>query len=723
MGCFCGEDPEVAQNGPDKSRRCTDRCWLIIFAICWIILSIAAVWSFYEGNPSRLIRGYDSFGNICGQNNKRIPGVSWSGIDMTDCPFVFHMNPFNTSSSLKICVQKCSDRNITNDGDIYMFYQRTGSALTRYDYDLTVRNPESFYKKIPQSEILKRRNHDESFGFGPFPMMPVTKQRPILNRCVGTERIKLGNSVINNLYNYLKNLDILHKVVSDIYTSWRHIAYSVMLGIGVSLLVTFTIHYVASLVSTIIMVVSSLSLIALTVFSWYVYFDLKYKLNQIPAIEQLDDDLVNEKTFLFFSFILTVITVIILIITFVMRSRIGLMVALFDETAACLRSMPGLLFQPIWTCLALILFLVFWTTVFLAISTAENNTIYNSTTTRFQLRLPARGIIKNDNGNVVFAPEAEVQQLESVKHDAPKVVKYLWWFLVLMLFWSSEFILGCQQMTVASAVASWYFSRDRASLICPIGNSIRRVAKFHLGSIALGSFLIVLLKIPRLILSYLEYYLKEYRERYQCINCTFKCCQCFFYCLENFIRYINHNAYTIIAIEGTDYCFSAKVAFKTLTSNTLRIVTINTVGDFIIFLGKIIVTASASIFSVYLIRNDPSVHYLTVPVVFSAICVYLVAHSMLCVYEMVIDTMFLCFVEDVNKNANSHEGFFAPEGLLKFAQEDGQEMKPEALKIAGEVNVTKQPTNGSRPPRPISGGPSDQPQIGFVYPNLVESSH
>jgi len=644
---------------------------------------------------------------------------------MTENPYLFHMDPFNTSYTMKVCVRKCAHENLTSDGEIKEFFIRTGSLLTRYDYD--IRNSQIHYKNIPGNEIARQRARDEDRGFGPFPKLPVVKQRPVLNRCVGTERVKLGNSVINNLYNYLKNLDIAHKIVSDIYTSRYSIAYSVLAGLVVAILVTFTIHFLASLVSTIIIVVSTLVMIGFTAFSWYVYFDLKYKLNQIPAIETLDDNLVNEKTFLIFSIILTVITIIILMITFFLRSGIGLMVALFDETASCLRSMPGLIFQPIVTSIVLILFLLFWTTVFLAISTAEKDVIFNETTTRFQLKLPARRVIAYNDGRPDFAPIADVHSLESVKHETPPIVKYLWWFLIVMLFWSSEFILGCQQMTVASSVASWYFSRDRSALVCPIGNSVRRITKYHLGSVALGSFLIVLLKVPRLILSYMEYFLKEYRQRYQCIDCTFKCCQCFFYCLENFIRYINHNAYTIIAIEGTDYCFSARVAFKTLASNTPRIVTINTMGDFIIFLGKCIVTGTAAAFSVYLIRNDSNVHYLAVPVAFSAICVYMVAHSMLCVYEMVIDTMFLCFVEDVKKNANSHEGYFAPEGLLKFAQEDGQEMKPETLKIASEVNVTGQPRGAafrSPPPRPV--GPAmldDQRPVGFVYPNLVESSH
>ena len=719
MGCF-GDDNQDTDS-PDKGRKSTDKFWLVLFTICWIILSIAAVWSFIAGNPSRLIHGYDSFGNICGHRNKRIPGVSWSGMDMRDCPYVFHMDPFNVSYTMKICVQHCADKNLTSDGDLYLFYQRTGSVLTRYDYDLNDKNPQKYHINIPQHEILTRRSRDEAQGFGPFPKMPVTKQRPLLNRCVGTERVKLGNSIINNVYSYIKNQDVPHKIVSDIYTSWINISYTILFGIGVSILVTFTIHYLASIVSTIIMVVSTLALIGATAFSWYVYVDLKYKLNQIPSIEQLDDDLVNEKTFLAFSVILTVITLIILIITFVMRSRIGLMVALFDETAACLRSMPTLILQPMWTCAVLVLFLAFWTTVFLAISTAEEDVIFNSTTTRFKLQLPARSIVDYNNGNARFSPTADQNYLESVKHEQPRLVRYLWWFLIVMLFWSTEFILGCQQMTVASSVASWYFSRDRSSLSCPIGNSIRRVASYHLGSIALGSFLIVLFKIPRLILTYMEFYMKKYKDKFACVNCTLKCCQCFFYCLENFIRYINHNAYTIIAIEGTDYCFSAKVAFKTLTSNTLRIVTINTMGDFIIFLGKCIVTASSATFGVYLLRNDPSIHYLAVPVIFAATAAYFVAHSMLCVYEMVIDTMFLCFVEDVNKNSNSHEGFFAPEGLLRFAQEDSREFKPDTLTIASEMNTTRQTSRGGND-LPIQDQPG-MPKIGFVYPNLRESSH
>lgn len=38
-------------------------------------------------------------------------------------------------------------------------------------------------------------------------------------------------------------------------------------------------------------------------------------------------------------------------------------------------------------------------------------------------------------------------------------LKYMWWYHVVGLIWISEFILACQQMTVAGAVVTYYFTR------------------------------------------------------------------------------------------------------------------------------------------------------------------------------------------------------------------------------------------------------------------------
>lgn len=71
--------------------------------------------------------------------------------------------------------------------------------------------------------------------------------------------------------------------------------------------------------------------------------------------------------------------------------------------------------------------------------------------------------------------------------------------------WVSHFLLACQQMTVAGAVVTYYFTRDKARLpATPILSSVLRLMRYHLGTVAKGSFIITLVQVPRLMLLYLH---------------------------------------------------------------------------------------------------------------------------------------------------------------------------------------------------------------------------
>lgn len=45
-------------------------------------------------------------------------------------------------------------------------------------------------------------------------------------------------------------------------------------------------------------------------------------------------------------------------------------------------------------------------------------------------------------------------------------VRYMWWVYLIGLVWTSEFILACQQMVIAGAVARWYFHKWAAFYFC-----------------------------------------------------------------------------------------------------------------------------------------------------------------------------------------------------------------------------------------------------------------
>lgn len=44
-----------------------------------------------------------------------------------------------------------------------------------------------------------------------------------------------------------------------------------------------------------------------------------------------------------------------------------------------------------------------------------------------------------------------------------------------------------------------------------------------------------------------------------CASCGLKSCICCFWFLEKFIRYLNHNAYTVTAIESVNFCPAARI--------------------------------------------------------------------------------------------------------------------------------------------------------------------
>ena len=66
-------------------------------------------------------------------------------------------------------------------------------------------------------------------------------------------------------------------------------------------------------------------------------------------------------------------------------------------------------------------------------------------------------------------------------------------------------------------------------------------------------------------------------------------CKCCLWCLEKFMRFINRNAYIMCAIKSTNFCKSAQSAFNLLMRNLVRVVVLDSVVDFLLFLGKLVI--------------------------------------------------------------------------------------------------------------------------------------
>ncbi|CAG0879033.1 unnamed protein product [Darwinula stevensoni] len=696
-GC-CGKvsSPEERRPKPwTVDRKCTDLPCLVVFIVFLFILIFISAFALVYGNPLRLVNGYDSFGNTCGTTNEILGNLSYSGMDMTDHPYVFYFDMTDLYHSLRICVKECPGERLDSLQDILSFYNETGSLLCRYDYNSYYVHPDSSLNiTIPLTSPL-----------GPCPPPPIYASSPVLNRCVPKRAQGVSADIIYNLYGYLNSIHPLQQIISDLYSSWREILGLVFFSVGepcpsnlytiivISFIMVYLIYVLTALVAWIFMATVSIAAIVLTSLLWWTYGSIKAELDITPPVEILVEMAENETAFLTLAILSTIATVILVLVMIVLRRRVALVVHLFWEASACLRDVPLLFIQPLWTFLTLLLFFLYWTAVMIALSTANHaqkedvmREIHNAPSNL------SHSILRTmDSGETSVLDEATALQKEFslMKFVDPLWIQYFWWFHVLALIWISEFILACQQMVIAGTVAQWYFYRDKGGVRCMVCRATRRLVVYHLGSVALGSFVITLFKLPRLFLAWLKRQLKK-QEGLCIVEWALKCCHGCFYCLEKFIKYLNHNAYTVIALEGVDFCPAARTAFGTLASNALQVAAINSVGDFILFLGKVTVTAVTGLVALLIMKGDSQLHYYAVPLVVTCLFAYFIAHCVFSVYEMVIDTLFLCFCEDYNTNDGTDgREFHSPQTLFRFMTIDA----PDSLQQERHNHNTKSPGN------------------------------
>lgn len=631
MGCCDSKEENKQEHEEIAERKCTDVFWLCLYILFWFLMIIIAAFSFVYGNPLRIINGYDSFGNTCGTKNKAINDMPLTGLDTTDKPFLLFYDVKELNQSLKICVKECPNRELNTPQDLNSFHKQ-GKDLCRYDFNY--------------NELTGFKAASLSGSFGPCPVLPVYESIPVLNRCIPKPITQLTKDAIKNFYILFNSWNVVEQVLGDLYSTWKEILGLTFLSLIISLITISILHCLAHLVSYIVMIGFTIASIGGTSYLWYTYFDLKYNLDKTRDYMVLTESVRNETAFLYYSIIATVITVIILLIIIFMRKQIDFLADLFQETSKCVMHLPQLFLQPILTFIILVLFYMFWIFVVLCLATAsypekqKMSPAINSSNV-LTIASPTQGS-QRDMNLESFADKVKINVVEYV--DA-SWIRGMWWVYFIGLIWTSEFIMACQQMVIAGSVAHWFYRhkyKDNAHCCYATG----KLVKYHLGSVALGSLIITVFKVPRLILTYLhEKWSRDKNKGNECISCGLKCCICCFYCLEKFIRYLNHNAYTVIAIDGSHFCKAAGTAFEVLTTHALQVATINSLGDFILFLGKCLVTAITGCVGLAIFRRNPDLTFYAAPTLIVCIFAFFIAHCILSLYEMVLDTVYLCMCQ------------------------------------------------------------------------------
>ncbi|XP_037594153.1 choline transporter-like protein 1 isoform X4 [Cebus imitator] len=607
--------------------------------------------SIATGAAARLVSGYDSYGNICGQKNTKLEGIPNSGMDHTQRKYVFFLDPCNLDlinrkiKSVALCVAACPRQELKTLSDVQKFAEMNGSALCSYNLK------PSEYTTSSKSSVL-------------CPKLPVPASAPIpfFHRCAPVN-ISCYAKFAEALITFVSDNSVLHRLISGVMTNKEIILGLCLLSLVLSMILMVIIRYISRVLVWILTILVILGALGGTGVLWWLYAKQRRSPKETVIPEQLQIAEDNLRALLIYAISATVFTVILFLIMLVMRKRVALTIALFHVAGKVFIHLPLLVFQPFWTFFALVLFWVYWIMTLLFLGTTGS-------------------AVQNDQGFVEFKITGPLQ--------------YMWWYHVVGLIWISEFILACQQMTVAGAVVTYYFTRDKRNLpFTPILASVNRLIRYHLGTVAKGSFIITLVKIPRMILMYIHSQLKG--KENACARCVLKSCICCLWCLEKCLNYLNQNAYTATAINSTNFCTSAKDAFVILVENALRVATINTVGDFMLFLGKVLIVCSTGLAGIMLLNYQQDYTVWVLPLIIVCLFAFLVAHCFLSIYEMVVDVLFLCFAIDTKYNDGSPgREFYMDKVLMEFVENSRK-----AMKEAGKGGVAD-----ARELKPMASGAS-----------------
>ncbi|XP_075616089.1 choline transporter-like protein 3 isoform X4 [Balearica regulorum gibbericeps] len=585
---------ELREWRPVIYRKCTDTVWLLLFFLFWTGLMFITGYAVMAGAAERLVLGYDSFGNICGRKNTAVKGAPLSGQDMTNKKYVFFLNSCSLemqslkSSSLSLCVSSCPQEQLNSLEDLQSFARNNGSCLCVYNLNI------SSYTLNPKAAEL-------------CPTLPVppSKSFPLFNRCV-PQNPECYSKYASVLISMVNEMDVFHRILSGILTGRDTVIGLSVLALAFSFILVLAFRFIRPLLVHTLIALVVFGLLFVSGVLWWLYYDYRND----PSTE-LETEKENVKFLLGYAIFSTIVTVVVLSIILVLRKRLPFTVQLFQIVGKIIGRIPFLLFQPLWTFLILIVFWVVWVAVLLSLGTA--------------------GTAQTTSGG-------------QVEYRALSGICYMAWYHFIGLIWTSEFILACQRMTIAGAVVTCYFNRNKSSPPPhPVLSSISVLFCYHLGTAVKGSFLITILRIPRMVLLYLYNVLKQ------------------------------KHAYTTTAIHGTNFCTSAKDAVFILAKNSAKLASISCFGDFILFLGKVFVVCFTVFGGLMAFNYHRELQAWVVPLLLVGFFAYLMSHSFLSVFEVTVDAMFLCFAIDMETNDGSAEKpYFMDQELLTFVSQSNK---------------------------------------------------
>jgi len=219
--------------------------------------------------------------------------------------------------------------------------------------------------------------------------------------------------------------------------------------------------------------------------------------------------------------------------------------------------------------------------------------------------LVSSGDVHTDNSATIGGVEVTgVKRSFSYTEDEVYMIMYY----IFGSIWLLEFAHALGQFVISYMVVLWYYqpieNGYKRSPWCPLPRAYLAALVFHSGSLAMGSFLMAVCRIPQILLGYFAKRAKA-KGGNPVLACCLVCCKCCIDCFTRCLEYINQNAYIDIAINSNDFCTGARRSFSFILSSGAEIVLLS--GATIVFsaIGVLFVTMSCGLLAYWMVTTVP----------------------------------------------------------------------------------------------------------------------
>lgn len=673
--------PPIKAGRIREDRSCRDLFFALLFLLFWVGMIIIAVYAWSTGDPRVLVYGLDYEGNLCDKDNA---AKSRPGRDLRGYTFRYWVNPnqiwniWNHSDSLldatSVCLKSCPQPDAaTVNGSFSGLRWVCKYPDAGVGVDLTM--DEWVAREYDYYALLSEEAQDASWRLdadtGPcYPLLlqssaaywscqyqggyvaAAAEYWSVTRDAHGGDALVDGegvDSLEEKLQQYVSKADqVMERYIKDLSLAWPVV---LVCGVAGSLVLSFVLlllmrYFTCLFVWLTLLLVNVLAigatLCAYVKVGWIgedniaVLFGAK----NTDELQNLTGDVLepasggSESALVAVAVIATILSAGLFIMSMVMIPRIHLAIGVLKVAVNAIAAVPSMLFYPFIPFAQMVIFVVWWVAAVIWMFSAGD-------------------IVQRDCdlSNKPWLGSECGYEVKLNEHLQWCMIYYIWGLL-----WSTQFIVAFTYCVIAGAAARYYWSRGEVNAFnsSPVLSSMKRTARYHLGSVATGSFITSLFQFIYYIVKYIESTSQELSQKSKLAKCMFSCVNYCLWCSQSLVGFINRNAYIVISIDGTGFCTSAWRAMTLIVENALRVSAVNIIGDTILFIGKCCVALGSALFAyIYIDYYRIELSAPLFIVLLTLIISFSIASAFMAVTEMCIDTILLSYCIDCDENGGS----------------------------------------------------------------------